>query len=124
MIKLRYQNGSSSAVTEEFRELSLIELPEVDRLQPLTLRGRICDHRRYTRLTWQLTITTEADDNDVAWIADWWSADTRWIQQPYDAGDTNWIEVTTDGGKAPITFVDGIIDFPEATLTITAKDPS
>jgi hypothetical protein len=124
MIKLRYKNGSSTAVTEEFRELFLVELPEVDRLQPLTLRGRLCDHRRYTRRTWQLTITTEAEVNDVLWLSAWWTADTRWIQQPYAATDINWIEVTTEGGKVPMTFVEGVLDLPEVTLTISAKDPS
>lgn len=125
MIRLRYQNGGSSAVTELFRELSLVVLPETQRVSKITLRGRRVDHNLYSHRIFQLAITTESDANDVMWITDWWAADVRFIQYPYNASDAvNWIEVSTEGGRCPITFVDGVDLFPEATLTLFEKEPS
>lgn len=125
MIRLRYKNGTSPEVTEQFLELTLAELPEATRIGAITLRGRRVDHRLYSHRVFSLAITTEAGANDVLWIKDWWTADVRYLQYPYDANAAlNWIEVTTDGGSCPISFAEGVTLFPETELTIYEKEPS
>jgi hypothetical protein len=124
MVKLKYQNGSSTAVTQTFRELSLVELPETERSQIVTLRKRRVDHLLAIWRVWSLTITTEAAVNDVLWVKDFWTAEQRWIQSPYSVNDENWIAVSTAPGRCPITFVENVIYFPEAGLELFAKEAS
>ena len=124
MIRLRHKIGTTTTTTT-FRELSLIALPETERAQVTTLRRRRVDHLMAVWKTWALVISTEADVNDVLSINDFWCADQRWIQYPYDADDSlNWIEVTTSGGRSPVSYIDGIVYFPEAALELYAKDPN
>ena len=125
MIRLRYKNGTSAEVTELFHDLSLVELPETARLGAITLRGRRVDHKLHTHRVFSLSLTTEAGANDVLWIKDWWTADVRYLQYPYDANVAlNWIEVSTEGGPCPISFAEGVLIFPEAELTMYEKEPS
>lgn len=125
MIRLRYKNGAAAAVTESFRELRLVELPETARRTGVTLRGRRFDHKLWHHRVWDLAITTDAGTNYLLWLKDWWTADIRYLQYPYDVSDAiNWIEVTTDGGRCPITFAEGVTLFPETELTIYEKEPS
>lgn len=127
MVRLRYQNGVSSAVTETFRELSLLELPEVDRVSETTLRGRRVDHRLSVRRVWSLVVTSDMKTagtvNDVNWFQEFWKAEKRWIQMPYDANPaSNLIRVTTDGGRCPITLVEGIVFFPQFGVELFEKE--
>ncbi|MBI5646704.1 MAG: hypothetical protein HY962_07205 [Ignavibacteriae bacterium] len=124
MVRLRYTNGATTT-TELFRELSLIMLPETTRQQSTTLRGRLVDHLLAHRRVWTLTITTEGAINDVLWVLDFWTAEVREIQYPYDANDAvNWIQVRTADGRCPITFRDDIVLFPETGLELFAVEPS
>jgi hypothetical protein len=124
MIRLKHQNGTTSPVVKTFSELSLVALPETERAQLTTLRKRRVDHLLATWRTWAIVISTEAAVNDVLAVNDFWTAERRWIQSPYDANDAlNWIEVTTAGGRAPITYIDGIVMWPEAALELYAKEP-
>jgi hypothetical protein len=123
MVRLRYVNGQTD-VKELFRELVLYELPDTARSQSATLRGRLTDHLLSWRRVWRLAITTEASVNDVLWIRDFWTAETRYIQSPFDEDDdANWVRVRTPDGRCPITYRDDIIEFPEAALELYETDP-
>lgn len=120
MIKLKYQNTGSSAVTLTFKELALYELPEAERIGLTTLRGNRVSHIAHWRRVWNVYLTTEAS-NDILTIGDFWIAEMQWLQQPYSALDVNWIRVVTDGGRCPISFAQGIVYFPEVGLELFEK---
>lgn len=118
MIYLKYKTGATTA-DKAFNELSLYELPAVDRLSATTLRGRAVSHRRWSRRIWSLVITSDLVSNDVEWIKLWWTAEEQWIA--LEGSPTQWIAVVTEGGTAPIEYVDGFLLSPESALEITEK---
>lgn len=118
MIYLKFQTGVTVA-DRAFAELSLIELPSVDRMSAVTLRGRSVSHRRWSRRQWSVVISSDVSTNDVEWIKAWWTAEQQWIALA--ASPTTWIAVVTEGGTVPIEYVDGFILSPEASLEIQEK---
>lgn len=119
MLRLKHKTGTVETKLL-YRELSLVEMPSTARSMGTTLRGRSYDHLLHTRRVWSIRVATEMSVNDVHALRAFWSAEERWIQMPFDNDDTaNWVRVSTADGACPITYIDGLVDFPEAALELT-----
>lgn len=129
MIWLKYQYGSDSTVAERFRELSLYEKTDVERTVVQTLRRKSVTKVFSSRKVWELTIGADEllQEDKREFCREWWGADKRWFCENPSVSEPSagsFIEVTTEGGEEPITFVDGNKHLPSATYKLTESEGS
>lgn len=129
MIWLKFQNGAAASVAKQFRELSLYQKEDVDRTVVRTLRRKSVTKVFSVRRLWELTIGADelTDTTKKEFCSDWWGADKRWFCEsasPTEPAAAAFIEVTTEGGEEPITFLDGNKHLPSLTYKLTEAEGS
>lgn len=120
-VTLKYQNGTAAEVEHEYEPLSLTDIPSTERLIETSSRGRIVSDLLTRRRIWNLTVTSGKEIPDESFFRAFWQAEKQWILYPPISGG-QWIRVVTKDGIAPISYVDGIIYFPEFGVELQEKE--
>jgi hypothetical protein len=119
MITLKYKNGTDPEVSAVFEELRISETPETNRSEGETLRGVLYDHLLSHRRVFSLEIAKDAPTNDVLWVRDFWTAESKLISDPENPGQ--FVQVVVPSGPCPISYTEGVLAWPEVLLELKAK---
>jgi hypothetical protein len=85
-----------------------------------TLSGRMFSHLIDSRRTWAAIISAdELGANEKAFLIDFYKANFKFISIKTGANWGNYIEVVTDGGELPVTYLNELEMLPEITMKMT-----
>jgi hypothetical protein len=126
-VHFRYQDGADTPVTRQIEALALKDVAEVEVISGRTLRRRIYTHRLSHRLIYHIQVgarTLSADAVNAAHMVSFWTASRRWISMSSLAlpGDETFIEVSIEGGEAPVEFLENNLRLPTWDLTLTETE--
>jgi len=128
MFWLRHKTVAATTWTQvQFEGLSILDYIDVTRINGETLRGNDYSHKKAKKRTWDIVITADETATHAAFLRDFWAAEMQQISlltSPSSTVDNDGILVTTEGGREPREYIDGLVQYTEYTLSLREAQAS
>ncbi len=87
-----------------------------------TLSGRVYSHLLNTSTIYSPVVSAdELDDTKVTFLEEFWNANKKYIALYDGTAWGNYIEVVTEAGDFPLSYVDDLEDLPEVSLKLISN---
>jgi len=119
--------GASTWTQQQFEGISITDKHRLDRVDGVTMRGRLYRHVKAKRTVWTLTISSDECVLHAAFLRAFFSADMQqisFLEAPSASTDSDGTLVVADGADEPLTYVDGLVNLKEYTFTLPAAEGS
>jgi hypothetical protein len=91
----------------------------------ILLNGRKYNHLLYYHKDIEITISANEINNEevLEFLQNFWIARFKYIAIQKNSNWGNYVQVITESGKFPLTYIDEIRDLPEVTLNLSYTNP-
>jgi len=88
------------------------------------LNGRKFNHLLYMHRDIEVVISSDEIDNDVfEFLQSFWVARFKYISFYKDSTWGNYVQIMTESGKFPLTYIEDIKDLPEVSFNLSYANP-
>jgi hypothetical protein len=90
----------------------------------ILLSGRKYNHLLYKHKDIEIIISSDEIDSDIlAFLQDFWTARFKYISVLKNAPWGNYVQIMTETGRFPISYIDDIRDLPEVSFNLSYVNP-
>jgi hypothetical protein len=90
----------------------------------ILLNGRKFNNILYKHKDIEVVISSDEIDNDtLAFLQAFWSARFKYISMYKSSTWGNYVQIMTESGKFPLSYIDDIRDLPEVSFNLSYANP-
>ncbi len=90
----------------------------------ILLNGRKFNHLLYKHKDIEIVISSDEISTDILeFLQEYWSARFNYISLQKDSTWGNYVQIMTESGKFPLSYIDDIRDLPEVSFNFSYANP-